>query len=149
MEELQNHLNMKEADTKAASDQQNKQMKEYEQFLNVAKMEIEGLTSKMLEQEELSKRLKIQESEKEEKDEKIVTLEEELDKLRKVIEMKEKRIKDKEEQHKTEFQELLRDKGEECKGLPHTLHLKESTIDQYEDEIPHLQKQNCQIVTTG
>ena len=39
-EELQYHLKMEEIDTKTASDQQNKQMKEYEQLLNVAKMEL-------------------------------------------------------------------------------------------------------------
>ena len=148
VEELQHHLKMEKAHTTAASDQQNKQMKEYEQLLNVAKMEIEGLTSKMLEQEELSERLKIRESENEEKDAKIVILEEELDKLRKVIEMKEKRIKDEEEQHEIEFQELLRGKDKECKSLSHTLHLKELIIDQYEDNILHLQEQNRQIVTT-
>ena len=148
VEELQHHLKMEKTHATAASDQQNKQMKEYEQLLNVAKMEIEGLTSKMLEQEELSERLKIRESENEEKDAKIVILEEELDKLRKVIEMKEKRIKDEEEQHEIEFQELLRGKDKECKSLSHTLHLKELIIDQYEDNILHLQEQNRQIVTT-
>ena len=141
-------LKKEKAHTTAASDQQNKQMKEYEQLLNVAKMEIEGLTSKMLEQEELSERLKIRESENEEKDAKIVILEEELDKLRKVTEMKEKRIKDEGEQHEIEFQELLRGKDKECKSLSHTLHLKELIIDQYEDNILHLQEQNRQIVTT-
>lgn len=50
-------------------------------------------------------------------------------------------------QHKTEFQELLRDKDEECKGFSHILHLKESIIDQYKDEILHLQEQNRQILS--
>ena len=148
VEELQHHLKMEEADAKAASDKQNKQMKECEQSLNVARMEIEELISKISGYEELSERLKIQELENEEKDEKIAIFEEELDKLRKVIEMKEKRIKDEKEQHKTEFQELLKDKDEECKSLSHTLHLKESIIDQYENKILHLQEQNRQIVTT-
>ena len=56
--------------------------------------------------------------------------------------MKEKRIKDEEEQHEIEFQELLRGKDKECKSLSHTLHLKELIIDQYEDNILHLQEQN-------
>lgn len=53
----------------------------------------------------------------------------------------------KKNQHKTEFQELLRDKDEECKSFCHTLHLKESIIDQYKDEILHLQEQNRQILS--
>ena len=39
-EGLQYHLKMEEVDTKTASDQQKKQMKECEQLLNVAKMEL-------------------------------------------------------------------------------------------------------------
>ena len=62
--------------------------------------------------------------------------------------MMEKRIKDEVEQHKTEFQELLKDKDEECKSLSHTLDLRESIIDQYEDKILHLQEQNREILTT-
>lgn len=148
VEELQHHQQMEKADAKDTSEKQNKQMKDCEQSLNIAKKEIEELTSKISEYEKLSERLKIQESENKEKDEKIVIFEEELDKLRKVIEMMEKRIKDEDEQHKTEFQELLKDKDEECKSLSHTLDLRDSIIDQYEDKIRHLQEQNRKILTT-
>ena len=147
VEELQ-HQQMEKADAKDTSEKQNKQMKDCEQSLNIAKKEIEELTSKISEYEKLSERLKIQESENKEKDEKIVIFEEKLDKLRKVIEMMEKRIKDEDEQHKTEFQELLKDKDEECKSLSHTLDLRDSIIDQYEDKIRHLQEQNRKILTT-
>ena len=148
VEELQHHQQMEKADAKDTSEKQNKQMKDCEQSLNIAKKEIEELTSKISEYEKLSERLKIRESENKEKDEKIVIFEEELDKLRKVIEMMEKRIKDEDEQHKTEFQELLKDKDEECKSLSHTLDLRDSIIDQYEDKIRHLQEQNRKILTT-